>query len=759
MMYLGDFAEDETVYIPFNTFDSNDPSASVTITNLADADIMVHKDGSATQIVTDGATVAIDFDSITGNHLITVDTSASADYSTGSDYVVRIEGTTVDGATINAWVGIFSIENRYMRGTDNANTTTPPTAAAIVNEWETQSQADPTGFHVNVLEVGGTAQTANDNGADINTLVNGVSLNAGAITNASLAGNMEIVFETDFATNYNTTRNAWATNVQDQVGTGNLPSDIIAISGDTGAADNLELMYDGTGYVDDTAPASRSQVDSIGSSSGGAIYFAIEADNTGGAIKGVTLVGSQAGTFADTEAEDGTYHAITHSGNAIDIVYQANVGATRLAIEVDFVGYLTSSNDTITVQAYDFIGADWETRRVITGQNGTGNISQSIKLLSKHTGSSGADLGLVLIRFVNTGMTAPVLNVDELLVAAVSNSNTLGFEGGAVWIDTVGGTSGTGQGVGTITIPSSNISDAITIATANNLKRFHFLPGSSETFAAAMDDYAITGHDYTLAFGGQSIAGSYISGATVSGTFTGTTAILEDCIINAITGPGLTMRRCFFNEVTITNNGTAGWYLNDCRSRVAGTGSANFDFGVAALNTGLSLRAYSGGIELENMGQAGTDNASIEGDGNITLNANCVGGTLVIRGNFDLTDNSATTTITQTARPANRFTIIEADTNELQTDWADGGRLDLIIDAIQTEVLKLTTTAHSEPTGVPAANEAPIDKLGYLFMALRNQVTVTATKKTFFDDGGAAEFEKDLSDDGTTYTETEANAI
>jgi hypothetical protein len=51
------------------------------------------------------------------------------------------------------------------------NTTTPPTAAAIVNEWESQSQADPTGFHVNVKEIGGTAQTANDNGADINAIL------------------------------------------------------------------------------------------------------------------------------------------------------------------------------------------------------------------------------------------------------------------------------------------------------------------------------------------------------------------------------------------------------------------------------------------------------------------------------------------------------------------------------------------------------------------------------------------------------------
>ena len=108
--YYGDFAEDDTVKIPFNTFTSDDPSASVTITNLADADIKVHKDGGDTEIATDGASVLINFDSRTGAHLITIDTSAHSDYSTGSEYAVLVEGTTVDGGTINAWIGAFSIE-------------------------------------------------------------------------------------------------------------------------------------------------------------------------------------------------------------------------------------------------------------------------------------------------------------------------------------------------------------------------------------------------------------------------------------------------------------------------------------------------------------------------------------------------------------------------------------------------------------------------------------------------------------------------
>lgn len=48
------------------------------------------------------------------------------------------------------------------------------TATEIVDEWESQSQSDPTGFHVNIKEIGDTPQTANDNGADINTIVTAV---------------------------------------------------------------------------------------------------------------------------------------------------------------------------------------------------------------------------------------------------------------------------------------------------------------------------------------------------------------------------------------------------------------------------------------------------------------------------------------------------------------------------------------------------------------------------------------------------------
>lgn len=78
---------------------------------------------------------------------------------------------------------------------------------------------------------------------------------------------------------------------------------------------------------------------------------------------------------------------------------------------------------------------------------------------------------------------------------------------------------------------------------------------------------------------------------------------------------------------------------------------------------------------------------------------------------------------------------------------------------VNTQMLDvLNTDTFAEPTGVPAATITLATKIGWLYMALRNGITVTATKKQFLDDGGAAEWEKDLSDDGTTYTETEGNA-
>ena len=122
MNYVGDFAADETVYLNFASYDSN--GASVTLTGLATSDIEIYKNGGTTQRSSDaGYTVSTDFDTITGIHAISIDTSDNTDagfFAAGNDYVVIVSSVTIDSQTVSFVAGSFSIENRFMRGTDNA---------------------------------------------------------------------------------------------------------------------------------------------------------------------------------------------------------------------------------------------------------------------------------------------------------------------------------------------------------------------------------------------------------------------------------------------------------------------------------------------------------------------------------------------------------------------------------------------------------------------------------------------------------------
>ena len=396
--YLGDFAEDETVYVWFNTFDSNDPSQSVTATDLADADIKVYKDGSITQIVTDGATVTVNHDTTElgdGVHLITINTAIHADYSTGSDYAVRIEGVTVDAGTINAVVATFSIENRSITPTqiaalqtdlDTLTAGVTLAAGAITdaslagnmeivfetdfatnynqtdNAWVTNGTSfigtgwnvAKTGYALTAV-TGLGAQTANLTGnlsgsvgsvtgavgsvtGAVASVTNGVTLANGAITDVSLAGGLETVYETDFATNYNATRLGWATNVQDTLGTGNLPADAVTISGDATTADNLQTLFNGNEGFYGAYAGPR----------GAGVYLNDAAANTSTA-NGVD------GTIGNPVSTIGAAKTIADS-MSLDRVYLVNDSAITLGAtmeDYEFVGLGSPSSNSIALNSID----------------------------------------------------------------------------------------------------------------------------------------------------------------------------------------------------------------------------------------------------------------------------------------------------------------------------------------------------------------------------------------------------------------------
>lgn len=103
-----------------------------------------------------------------------------------------------------------------------------------------------------------------------------------------------------------------------------------------------------------------------------------------------------------------------------------------------------------------------------------------------------------------------------------------------------------------------------------------------------------------------------------------------------------------------------------------------------------------------------------------------------------------------------QLAAIVADTNEIQTDLANGGRLDLILDSILDGI----TSSRSEPSaGAPPSSASLVQKVDYLYKFLINKKTQTSGDyKVFNSDGTTVDHQATVSDDGTTATFGEIGA-
>ena len=112
--YVGDFKLGRKIYIYWSSYDKSGAS----ITRDTDGSIEVYKDNSLTPKSTaNGITSVEDFASITGIHVLTIDTNITAGdsgfWETNHDYFIVVNGAVVDGESVNAVIGTFSIENRF----------------------------------------------------------------------------------------------------------------------------------------------------------------------------------------------------------------------------------------------------------------------------------------------------------------------------------------------------------------------------------------------------------------------------------------------------------------------------------------------------------------------------------------------------------------------------------------------------------------------------------------------------------------------
>ena len=237
------------------------------------------------------------------------------------------------------------------------------------------------------------------------------------------------------------------------------------------------------------------------------------------------------------------------------------------------------------------------------------------------------------------------------------------YEGGAIFIDTVNGAAGaTVYESGTILNPVNTIADANTLAVSLTLSRFKIAPASSIAFAVAQLGQTFDGIGWTLALGGQDISNSEIIGAqSVTGIAlmpTGEAHFVNCELVNGTLGQAH-LKFCGLGG-TLALSAAANYTLSNCYSQIPGSPTPIIDFGAAVGATGLSMRSYSGGIEIQNYGVTGVDTMSIEGNGQIVIAASCTGGTIYIRGNFKVTDNSGgAVAIVYDDNTANTLLILE----------------------------------------------------------------------------------------------------
>ncbi len=452
--------------------------------------------------------------------------------------------------------------------------------------------------------------------------------------------------------------------------------DTVQVSGDTTAADNLELQYDTTGLSGETFPATQGQVGNLSTGAAGLSVIASTFVLTTGAV--------ETGSITSTEELDESYHVISDDTNTTDLYYQFDVGSVGVATQTKWNGYVQSNNDVVNVFGWDWSGSAWKQIGTIEGSNPLVRLEHDFDMTTAMTGTAG-DLGLVRFRLQSSN--ASITATDRVLCQFTNLNQTVGYADGRIWVDSAGDAGSELYVNGTADNPCP-WANAKTINSTLSLNRFHIANGNSLTLDVTVDGYSFNGDEWDLDLGSQSCNGALVQGADVSGTGTGALINFDNCGLS--NGNDLTISGCHAHNCAIGGDITltaATTYMFDkCFSAVAGTATPSIDFGAAVGDQAVNFRHYSGGIEIKNMGQTGTDNMSLEGDGQYILNANCTGGTLAVRGSFSETDNAG-----------GAVTVVE-DANTTVT----------ILDPMISESVYTVAALANAPSGTTLVTVAPI---------------------------------------------------
>lgn len=182
------------------------------------------------------------------------------------------------------------------------------------------------------------------------------------------------------------------------------------------------------------------------------------------------------------------------------------------------------------------------------------------------------------------------------------------------------------------------------------------------------------------------------------------------------------------------------------------TAADNVEANIANLDATVSTRSTF------NAATDGVDATKISGSAtaadNVEANIANLDATVSTRSTF----NAASDTVDagKISGSATAADNVEANIGNLDATVSSRSTLSAV--NVNTEVADvIRTDALAElAQGVPPSTPTMAEAVMLLYMAVRNQLTVTSSEKAFYNDAGTKISKKVLSDDGTTYTEAEA---
>ena len=481
---------------------------------------------------------------------------------------------------------------------------------------------------------------------------------------------------------------------------GRISADIGSVSGDTTAADNLELQYDGTGLTGDEFPSTQAQVGNIATGTS-----AIGSNATGAVI----TTGTETGTFVNTQS-DGPLHIVEDAGGNTDFYYTVTLPGNGVISAVLWTGYIQSNADTVDLQYYDWVAAAFVTERTLIGANGTTQSEQSIPAVAAYTGT-GANIGEVRFRFLSTTTTAVATN--RFIFEYATNNQSVGYANGSVWLDTTNGTAGTVPFVNAVADnPGSSLTEVRQIADALNLGKITAVALSSYTINDDYSTFEIDGVAHLMTASGAFNLPSRTQNAAVTGASTGVTpaSFIQCSFVGVFSYAG----QVFCDGATLQGGiVSAGDNLIALR-RLLSTPGSYVDV-TAGIN---KTHAIEGCGPIELRGLTAGDSVYFAGDFDITLAASCTGGTVYFNGALSLTNNGSGMTLIETARTdtdilasAAELGIVDGNVDTILQDTSvdlpnqiDGlNNFDPTTDTVARVTLVDTTTANTDMRGTDDA--------------------------------------------------------